>query len=188
MQQKNFFRILKPLAKKEGVKFDFFSWEKESFSVSFENKKLADYFFSEDQNFCIRLIKKGHVGCSYTKNFSDEKIRECFKQALLSLKASDREAEGKLPSPQKFQTLFDNVIKGSLPIKKRIALVKAMDKAALDKGKTVQSIQNSLWESKDHLLFWQFRRSRRRLQHSSYWRFQLLSGNRKTPQRTGDDL
>ena len=153
MQQKNFYRILKPLAKKEGLKFDFFSWERENFSVSFENKKLVDYFFSEDQNFCIRLMKKGRVGSSYTKNLSSEKIRECFNQALLSLKASDRESEGRLPSPQKFQALFDNLIKGNMPIKKRIALVKAMDKAASDKGKTIQSIQNSFWESKSRLFF-----------------------------------
>ena len=153
MQQEKIFHILKPLAKKEKVKFDFFLWERENSSLAFENMKLSAHSFSEDQNFCIRLIRDTKAGCSYTKNLSEEKINECFNQALLSLAASERDEEGPLPPPETFPPLFDSCIKEELSLEEKINLVKGMDKAAHNKSENLQNSKNSLSESKSNLLF-----------------------------------
>lgn len=150
-----FFNCLNPLAKKDGVSFDFFAWKTQTSKVSYENKKLKNNSFSQGQNFCIRLLQDKKVASSYTKDFSKQSVEQCYHQALESLHISDNEEACQLSEPQDYKKMDEifNPKLSAMALQDKINKAKLLDEAALSVDSKASPVNNEVSDGESSLVF-----------------------------------
>jgi len=152
----HFYDSFKSFAKKDHLSFDFYAWDHTNHYICFEKQKLQNYSSSKDKNLTLRLVSQDKTGVSYTKNFSQEGLKECYNQALQSLKLSDKKEKAILCTQQNYVDDFAygyHPDTGSMHLSEKIQKVKQMDQAALSVGKEIQPVMNVCKDRESSYIF-----------------------------------
>jgi len=134
---------ISPLAKKDGVSFDFYASINEGNAVIFEESKLKNCTSSSSLQFHLRISNSEQSGTSYVENFQKENIQECYKQAYHSLSLSDKKERGDISKKQSYPDLSSSMYNShlaSFPLEKKIENTRNCHQASASFNKKVQPI------------------------------------------------
>ncbi len=146
---------LQILAKKDSVEFDFQGFCEGITKILFQKKELKNFSYSETQHLNLRILQGEKTGASYTKDFSLQGIEDCYRQALDSLKFSDKKERGDLSFNQiykNFSAFYDEEFK-NIPIESKIKKAKEMNSACWSFDKKAQPIYSSLIDGGSYNFF-----------------------------------
>ena len=150
-----FIHWLQPLAKKEGVEFDFYTFQKESTDITFQKKELKNYSSSRSQNFVLRVVRGKKYGASYTKDLEKSSVEDCFREAVKALRISDKEERGDMASSSEYPAipLMYQPALGGLSLKDKIQKATRLNTSALAVDSRIQPVYNQVI---DQTLFAQY--------------------------------
>lgn len=137
---------IKSFAQKDSVDFDFHGFWLEQSKVLFEKQDLKNCTCSELKHLNLRVLKGDRTGTSYTKDFSQKSLEDCYQRAMDSLNFSDRKARGFLSKDESykdFSSFYDEGFK-SLTIKDKIKKTEEITKGCSDIDKKVQPVYSSV--------------------------------------------
>lgn len=148
-QLDDFLSYLSPLAKKDGVFFDFLVEKSRISEITSKNQKLQKNSFSESQNFSLRLLKDQKTASSYSKGFSKKDIQKCYNQALESLHLCDNKEAGELSENQSYKKIDQsyNPDLSSTDVEEKIDNIKRLDKAGLSVSPLVKPTDSWLYDA-----------------------------------------
>ena len=127
--------LVKKLSSKDNLQFDMEARLTQSSSVSFKDSKLHKTTSSEMSHLNLRILNNKTSSCSYTKDFSEEGIKNCYAQARQSLQLSDITEQAFLSQDQNFPSLsIHNPAMQEVSLKEKIQFAKSIDQALQDKG------------------------------------------------------
>ena len=99
-----FYDSLKKQADKDALDFDLYGFIQNNTSVMFK-KTDRDISSNQDKHINLRVLKKGKVGTSWTKDFSQKGLDECYQKAKEALNWSDVETAGELSLNQNYHSV-----------------------------------------------------------------------------------
>ncbi|MBC6415922.1 MAG: TldD/PmbA family protein [Bdellovibrionales bacterium] len=143
---------LKALCQKDNLSFELYAYRKFHERSLFKKKDLQSSS-SDIQHINLRVSKENQTGFSYTKSFSLESLKDCYKKAKDSLQFTDSFKAGTLSEKQKYQPedLFYEDKKSSL--KEQLEYTKQIHQASSTFNKKVQTITTAITKEEDSYFF-----------------------------------
>lgn len=135
---------LLPLAKKDGVEFDLHGFSQGETQIVFQKKDLKQCSYSETKQVNLRVLQGEKSGFSYTKNFSQNSLEECYRRALDGLHFSDKREGGELGCDTNypdFSGLYDESFK-RVSLEDKIQKAREMNQACLSSDSRVQPMHS----------------------------------------------
>lgn len=142
------FEKLLKISQKEGADFELTLGQAESFSASFQEKKLHKYQIENSQAAGIRVIKGHGSGFARTENISDEAMVASFYEALQSA-AELEKFSSKNQDPDEVYFTQERVqvdgLRGdlNLSIEEKIKIAEELERAALAKDQRIKNVPYS---------------------------------------------
>lgn len=133
---------LSALAKKDKAEIEALIIRDKKLNISFQQRQLDKFDFSQTQALGVRIIYKGQEGSAFTENFNIEAVEETYKEALANAKVLIKNYEPALVSQQKVP-LADNLFSAELQnthVEDKIAIAKILESAALDYNEYITAV------------------------------------------------
>lgn len=154
-QVNQFYEWIKPLAIKDSIDFDFYGFHQKQTEVLFQKEQLKNCSSSEMKHLNLRVLQGEKTGTSYTKDFSKISLENCYKQAVDSLKLSDKKERGDLCKNEKykdFSAFYDENFK-KLSLEDKIKKTQELNSACLNSDKRVQPVYSSVFDLDSYSFF-----------------------------------
>ena len=155
LQINQFYEWIKTLAKKDSMDFDFYGFHQRQTQVLFQKENLKNCSNSEMKHLNLRVLQKDKAGTSYTKDFSKTSLTDCYKQAVDSLKLSDKKERGDLSKNEKykdFSAFYDENFK-KISLEDKIKKAQELNSACLNSDKRVQPVYSSVVDLDSYSFF-----------------------------------
>ncbi|MCY4320941.1 MAG: metallopeptidase TldD-related protein [Bdellovibrionaceae bacterium] len=145
----SFYDRLSPLAKKDGLDFDLYAYNKDQTQITFQKKELKDYSCSQSCHVNLRVLKGDKAGTSYAKDFSQSSLESCYKRAKDSLQFTDQKTAGRLSLSQVYQNSSDFYDKNfeSISLEDKLEKARELNSACLTFDSRVQPVSSSVSDS-----------------------------------------
>lgn len=118
------------------------SAQSSSTAISFNNRKMDQFSFSETRQLGVRLIVGNNEGVAYTESLDRDSLDDVLDEARANAKMIHRKWISELHSPAKLPEMTDlyNPALETVPVAEKIAQAEKLEAAALDYDKRITNV------------------------------------------------
>lgn len=133
---------LMEMAKEKKMDLEVLGAQRSSTAISFNNRKMDQFSFSETRTLGVRLIAGQNEGVAYTESLDRDSLENVLDEARANAKMIHREWISELHSPAKLpemKELFNPKLE-QVPVADKIAQAEILETAALEYDKRIQNV------------------------------------------------